>query len=57
VTLGRIGPSPAAAVAAMPQGVFAGITRRDGKRWNDLLLHRGAAIMQSVVKSASSAMR
>lgn len=51
VTLGAVGPIPAAAVAAMPKGMLAGLMRRNGESWGDLLLRLDAAIVQSVVEN------
>jgi hypothetical protein len=42
---------PAAAVASMPQGMRAGLMRRDGESWGNLLLRLDEAVMQSVVEN------
>jgi hypothetical protein len=51
VTFGAVGEIPAAAIAAMPQGMLAGLMRRSGETWGDLLLRLDAAVMQSVVEN------
>jgi hypothetical protein len=33
----------------MPAGMLTGLARRDGKRWEDLLLRLNDAVMQVVV--------
>jgi hypothetical protein len=49
VTLGAIGLIRAAATASMPAGMLACLTRKEGERWEDLLLRLNEAVMQSVV--------
>jgi hypothetical protein len=49
VTLGAIGPIRGAASASMPAGMLAGLIRKDGERWEDLLLRLNDAVMQAVV--------
>ena len=49
VTLGAIGPIRAAATASMPAGMLAGLIRKNGEPWEDLLLRLNEAVMQSVV--------
>jgi len=51
VTLGAISGIRAAAVASMPKGMLAGLMRREGESWNDLLLRLNDAVMQSVVEN------
>jgi hypothetical protein len=51
VTLGAIGPFPAAAAAAMPAGMLAGLVRRQGESWNTLLRRLDEAVMQAVVEN------
>jgi hypothetical protein len=51
VTLGAISGIPAAAVAAMPKGMMAGLMRKEGESWNSLLLRLNKAVMQSVVEN------
>jgi len=51
VTMGAVGEIPAAAVASMPQGMFAGLMRRNGESWGNLLLRLDEAVMQSVVEN------
>jgi hypothetical protein len=41
----------AAAVASTPQGILAGLMRRNGESWGNLLLRLNEAIMQSIVKN------
>ncbi len=52
VTLGAISGIPAAAVASMPKGMLAGLMRREGESWNDLLLRLNDAVMQAVVENS-----
>jgi hypothetical protein len=40
-----------AAAVATPQGILAGLMRRNGESWGNLLLRLNEAIMQSIVKS------
>lgn len=42
---------PAAAVASMPKGMMAGLMRREGESWGDLLLRLNEAVLQSVVEN------
>jgi hypothetical protein len=51
VTLGAVGPIQSAAVASMPKGMLAGLVRREGEKWDDLLLRLNEAVMQSVVEN------
>jgi hypothetical protein len=62
VTMGAVGEIPAAAVAgrapgrraavaSMPQGMLAGLMRRNGESWGNLLLRLDEAVMQSVVEN------
>ena len=51
VTMGAVGEIPAAAVASMPQGMLAGLMRRNGESWANLLLRLDEAVMQSVVEN------
>jgi hypothetical protein len=51
VTMGAVGEIRAAAVASMPQGMLAGMMRRNGESWGDLLLRLDEAVMQSVVEN------
>lgn len=51
VTMGAVGEIRAAAVASMPQGMLAGLMRRNGKSWGDLLLRLDEAVMQFVVEN------
>jgi hypothetical protein len=51
VTLGAVGEISAAAIASMPQGVFAGLMRRSGESWADLLLRLDAAVVQPFVEN------
>ena len=51
VTMGAVGEIRAAAVASMPQGMLAGLMRRHGESWSNLLLRLDEAVMQSVVES------
>jgi hypothetical protein len=51
VTMGAISGVRAAAVAAMPQGMMAGLMRREGETWDALLLRLNEAVMQSVVEN------
>jgi len=41
----------AKAVASMPQGMLAGLMRRNGESWGELLLRLDAAVVQSVVEN------
>ena len=50
VTLGAIGPIRAAATASMPAGMLAGLMRKDGERWEDLLIRLNDAVMKAVVE-------
>jgi hypothetical protein len=47
--MGAVGEIPAAAVASMPQGMLAGLIRRENENWPGLLIRLNAAVMQSVV--------
>jgi hypothetical protein len=47
--LGAIGPIRAAATASMPAGMLAGLMRKDGERWEDLLVRLNEAVMKAVV--------
>jgi hypothetical protein len=51
VTMGAVDAIPAAAIASMPQGMLAGLMRRNGESWNELLLRLDEAVMQSVVEN------
>ena len=51
VTMGAVGEIRAAAVASMPQGMLAGLMRRHGESWSNLLLRLDEAVMQSVVEN------
>jgi hypothetical protein len=51
VTMGAVDAIPAAAIASMSQGMLAGLTRRNGESWNELLLRLDEAVMQSVVEN------
>jgi len=51
VTLGAISGIPGVAVASMPKGMMAGLLRREGESWGDLLLRLNEAVMQSVVEN------
>ncbi len=51
VALGAVGEIPAAAVESMPQGMLAGLMRRNGESWGNLLLRLDEAVMQSVVEN------
>ena len=51
VTMGAVDAIPAAAIASMPQGMLAGLMRRNGESWNELLLRLNEAVMQSVVEN------
>jgi hypothetical protein len=51
VTMGAVDAIPAAAIAFMPQGMLAGLMRRNGESWNELLLRLDEAVMQSVVEN------
>jgi hypothetical protein len=51
VTMGAVGEIRAAAVASMPQGMLAGLMRRNGESWSNLLLRLDEAVMQSVVEN------
>jgi len=51
VTLGAVDAIPAAAIASMPHGMLAGLMRRSGESWSDLLLRLDAAVVQSVVEN------
>lgn len=51
ITLGAVDAIPAAAIASMPQGMLAGLMRRNGESWNDLLLRLDAAVVQSIVEN------
>jgi hypothetical protein len=35
----------------MPKGMMAGLMRREGESWGDLLLRLNEAVMQSVVEN------
>jgi hypothetical protein len=48
VTLGAIGPFPA---AALPAGMLAGLVRRKGESWNQLLHRLDETVMQTVVEN------
>jgi len=48
---GSVGEIPAAAVASMPQGMLAGLMRRKGESWGNLLLRLDETVMQSVVEN------
>lgn len=50
VTLGAIGPFPAAAVVK-PAGMLAGLVRRGSETWNGLLHRLDDAVMQAVVEN------
>jgi hypothetical protein len=39
----------AAAIATMPAGMLAGLTRRENESWPELLLRLNTAVMQSIV--------
>jgi hypothetical protein len=51
VTMGAVDAIPAAAIASMPQGMLAGLMRRNGESWNELLLRLDEGVMQSVVEN------
>jgi len=51
VTMGAVDAIPAAAIASMPRGILAGLMRRNGESWNELLLRLDEAVMQSVVEN------
>jgi hypothetical protein len=50
VSLGAIGPIRAAATASMPAGMLAGLVRKDGERWEDMLVRLNDAVMNAVVE-------
>lgn len=50
--MGAVDEIPAVAVARMPQGMLAGLVRRNGESWGNLLLRLDEAVMQSVSKTA-----
>jgi len=47
VARGAVGEAPAATIAVMPQGMLAGLMRRDGESWNNLLLRLDEAVMMT----------
>ena len=51
VTMGAISGIRAAAVAAMPQGMLAGLMRKEGETWEALLVRLNEAVMQAVVEN------
>ena len=51
LTMGAVGEIRAAAVASMPQGMLAGLMRRNGESRGNLLLRLDEAVMQSVVEN------
>jgi hypothetical protein len=51
VTMGAVGETPIADVASMPQGMLAGLMRRNGERWGNLLLRLDEAVMQCLAEN------
>jgi|SRR5579863_5925414 len=51
VSMGAISGIRAAAIASMPQGMMAGLMRREGETWDGLLLRLNETVMQSVVEN------